>query len=120
MQCEEDAKSQRSSSSQSGDSCTNGMSNLKVNVAENTVQSEVSLKKESMTTMESTQHNCNGASNQEDKPSSQPVSGNCTNNSQAICDYCTLTFESDSALHVHCQTEAHQIVVMSDGGGDWK
>ncbi|XP_026274048.1 probable helicase with zinc finger domain [Frankliniella occidentalis] len=42
------------------------------------------------------------------------------NGCQAMCDYCAIPFESEHDLQVHCQTEAHQIVVMSDGEREWK
>lgn len=41
-------------------------------------------------------------------------------NSKPLCDYCSLTFKSESELSVHCQSEAHQIVVMSDSGREWE
>ncbi|KAJ1529194.1 hypothetical protein ONE63_005999 [Megalurothrips usitatus] len=40
--------------------------------------------------------------------------------SEAMCNYCAMTFENQLGLKLHCQTEAHQIVVMSDGGRNWK
>lgn len=36
------------------------------------------------------------------------------------CIYCGLSFVSRSELKSHCQTEAHQTVIMSDEGRDWK
>lgn len=32
------------------------------------------------------------------------------------CTYCAITFETRSELTVHCQSESHQIVIMSDEG----
>lgn len=32
------------------------------------------------------------------------------------CTYCALTFRTRSDLRQHCQTEAHQTVIMSDEG----
>lgn len=40
-----------------------------------------------------------------------------TNMSHVIqCTYCALVFQDRSALKAHCQTESHQIVIMSDEG----
>ncbi|XP_022187469.2 probable helicase with zinc finger domain [Nilaparvata lugens] len=36
------------------------------------------------------------------------------------CTYCCLTFVDRSELRSHCQSEAHQTVIMSDEGRDWK
>ncbi|XP_005175912.1 probable helicase with zinc finger domain isoform X1 [Musca domestica] len=36
------------------------------------------------------------------------------------CSYCAITFSSRNELRQHCQTEAHQNVIMSDEGRDWK
>ncbi|XP_014248250.1 probable helicase with zinc finger domain isoform X2 [Cimex lectularius] len=36
------------------------------------------------------------------------------------CIYCGLSFSTRSELKAHCQTEAHQTVIMSDEGRDWK
>jgi len=32
------------------------------------------------------------------------------------CSYCTITFQTRNELRQHCQTEAHQKVIMSDEG----
>uniref|UniRef100_A0A1B6CI26 C3H1-type domain-containing protein n=1 Tax=Clastoptera arizonana TaxID=38151 RepID=A0A1B6CI26_9HEMI len=36
------------------------------------------------------------------------------------CTYCCLIFPDRNDLRAHCQTEAHQTVIMSDEGRDWK
>lgn len=36
------------------------------------------------------------------------------------CSYCAITFATRNELRQHCQTEAHQNVIMSDEGRDWK
>lgn len=33
-----------------------------------------------------------------------------------ICTYCAITFRTRADLRTHCQTEAHQNVIMSDEG----
>lgn len=123
VECGGDVNSKHSLSSQSGDNYTqndtNGMSASIANhdAGENTAPLSVGLNKELMTTIKSTQLGC---SKQKNVASVSNISGDSTNHSQAICDYCALTFGSESDLNVHCQTEAHQIVVMSDGGRDWR
>ncbi|KAK3911193.1 putative helicase with zinc finger domain [Frankliniella fusca] len=42
------------------------------------------------------------------------------NGCHAMCDYCAISFANEHDLDVHCQTEAHQIVVMSDGEREWR
>lgn len=36
-----------------------------------------------------------------------------------VCTYCNITFKEKMELRAHCQTEAHQRVIMSDEGRDW-
>jgi len=40
--------------------------------------------------------------------------------SQPSCSYCALSFNNQLELHAHCQTESHQMVIMSDEGRDWR
>lgn len=42
------------------------------------------------------------------------------NANSTTCSYCAITFGSRNELRQHCQTEAHQNVIMSDEGRDWK
>ncbi|XP_056643763.1 probable helicase with zinc finger domain [Diorhabda sublineata] len=36
------------------------------------------------------------------------------------CVYCNVTFSDKCELRAHCQTEAHEMTVMSDDGRDWR
>uniref|UniRef100_A0A1B0BWL6 C3H1-type domain-containing protein n=1 Tax=Glossina palpalis gambiensis TaxID=67801 RepID=A0A1B0BWL6_9MUSC len=42
------------------------------------------------------------------------------NSNSTTCSYCAITFNTRIELRQHCQTEAHQNVIMSDEGRDWK
>jgi hypothetical protein len=46
---------------------------------------------------------------------SDPENGN-----EPVCSYCCLSFSDRSELRVHCQSESHQTIIMSDEGRDWK
>ncbi|RZF36020.1 hypothetical protein LSTR_LSTR005836 [Laodelphax striatellus] len=43
-----------------------------------------------------------------------------TSDGRYTCTYCCLTFVDRNELRSHCQSEAHQTVIMSDEGRDWK
>ncbi|XP_071964791.1 probable helicase with zinc finger domain [Antedon mediterranea] len=36
------------------------------------------------------------------------------------CTYCNLQFSTQVDLHIHCLSESHQAIIMSDEGHDWK
>nr|CAD7260482.1 unnamed protein product [Timema shepardi] len=60
--------------------------------------------------------------NSEDNPSlvvedDLEISGD---GSLPVCSYCCLTFSERAELRAHCQSQAHQTVIMSDEGRDWK
>lgn len=59
-------------------------------------------------------------SDQECTDSSAVTDSRGNHNSRPACDFCSLNFKSESELNVHCQSEAHQIVVMSDSGREWE
>jgi hypothetical protein len=40
--------------------------------------------------------------------------------SELVCSYCCLAFSGRSELRVHCQSQSHQTIIMSDEGRDWK
>lgn len=46
--------------------------------------------------------------------------GGSAGDNSTTCSYCAITFASRNELRQHCQTEAHQNVIMSDEGRDWK
>lgn len=39
---------------------------------------------------------------------------------QVTCTYCSISFRDRIELRAHCQTEAHQTMIMSDEGRDWR
>ncbi|KNC33902.1 hypothetical protein FF38_11029, partial [Lucilia cuprina] len=54
------------------------------------------------------------------KSISDDSTGGGENGNSTTCSYCAITFNSRNELRQHCQTEAHQNVIMSDEGRDWK
>ncbi|XP_015917360.2 probable helicase with zinc finger domain isoform X2 [Parasteatoda tepidariorum] len=37
-----------------------------------------------------------------------------------FCDYCSVIFNTEAELIAHCNSEAHQLTIMSDEGREWK
>ncbi|SPP76042.1 probable helicase with zinc finger domain isoform X1 [Drosophila guanche] len=55
-----------------------------------------------------------------DGPSLDAASGGDQAAPSTTCSYCAINFLTRNELRQHCQTEAHQKVIMSDEGRDWK
>lgn len=48
--------------------------------------------------------------------SSDGSDGNDKNRKIITCTYCSMSFRTRADLRLHCQTEAHQTIIMSDEG----
>lgn len=61
-----------------------------------------------------------GVSSTSSKTQSSDETTTSDDANSTTCSYCAITFGTRSELRQHCQTEAHQNVIMSDEGRDWK
>ncbi|XP_075164275.1 helicase with zinc finger isoform X2 [Haematobia irritans] len=61
-----------------------------------------------------------GGTNKTLSPDETTTATTCEDGNSTTCSYCAITFNSRNELRQHCQTEAHQNVIMSDEGRDWK